>query len=112
MWGRRGLGVAIAFGFMVSFSRNVSAEVAAPAEMERVCRNWLSYIVHETGGWAGVPMPEIVRVEDFKTGDTVLARCYSIAPRGYVVRSGVLSVYGSGWIRTSLMGSRERIAFP
>ena len=29
------------------------AEIATPAEMERVCQNWLAYIVHQNGRRAG-----------------------------------------------------------
>ena len=61
------------------------AEVATPSQMEQVCRNWLSYIVHHKGGWAGETEPGIVGVEDVTAGELVLARCFSIAPRGYVV---------------------------
>ncbi len=62
-----------------------SAEMATPEEMENVCRNWLSYIVDQTGDWAGDPNPSIAGVTPLTAGDTVLALCFSIRPRGHVV---------------------------
>jgi hypothetical protein len=61
------------------------AERATEQEMMRVCENWVSYMVHERGTWAGEIEPAIVSVQDIAVHDTVLARCFSVSPRGYVV---------------------------
>lgn len=61
------------------------AETATRAEMEQVCRNWLSYMVHRTGDWAGVSEPSIAGVRELTAGDTLLALCFSINPHGHVV---------------------------
>ncbi|MFQ6008680.1 MAG: C10 family peptidase, partial [Candidatus Zixiibacteriota bacterium] len=61
------------------------AERATQAEMERVCQNWLAFTVSQKGAWAGVTSPQIVDVSELVEDDTVLARCFSIDPKGYVV---------------------------
>jgi len=63
----------------------VQAERATPGEMERVCQNWLSYMVTLKGAWAGETSPTISEVQDIVEGDTVLARCFSVSPSGYIV---------------------------
>jgi len=63
----------------------VQAERATLQEMEQVCRNWLTYMVSEGGTWAGETNPQITDVHEMIVNDTVLARCFSIAPSGYVV---------------------------
>lgn len=61
------------------------AEIATRMEMNRVCGNWLEYIVHETGSWGNSEVPEVIRVEDINANGRVLALCYSISPSGHVV---------------------------
>ena len=63
----------------------VSAERARQEEMELVCQNWLSYMVYQKGAWAGETRPEIIQVDEIIENDTVLARCFSVSPMGYVV---------------------------
>lgn len=63
----------------------VRAERATQEEMELVCRNCLSYMVYQRGAWSGETRPQIVDVQEIVEGDTLLARCFSIAPRGHVV---------------------------
>jgi hypothetical protein len=66
--------------------RETHGETASPGEMEQVCRNWLSVIVNEKGSWAGAANPLIVGADDIVAEDgTVVARCYHIEPRGFVV---------------------------
>lgn len=65
--------------------RVAHGELATESEMETVCRNWLSCVVHEQGGWAGSSRPEIERVQEITVDGVVLARCYSISPQGHVV---------------------------
>ena len=63
----------------------VRAERATQQEMELVCQNWLSYMVHQKGAWAGESRPQIVDVEEIVENNTLLARCFSISPGGFVV---------------------------
>ena len=65
--------------------QQVSAEKATPQEMQLVCQNWLSYMVHQKGAWAGQVDPQIVNVHEIFEDGTLLARCFSIAPSGFVV---------------------------
>jgi hypothetical protein len=61
------------------------AELATPEEAERACVNWLAYVVHERGDWAGEPNPVIEKVEALSKEGLVVGRCFSIAPVGHVV---------------------------
>ncbi|MCK4223839.1 MAG: C10 family peptidase [candidate division Zixibacteria bacterium] len=61
------------------------AEKATQEEMELVCQNWLSFMVHQKAEWAGETHPQIVGVDEIVEGDTLLARCFSISPQGFVV---------------------------
>ncbi len=61
------------------------AERATKEEMELVCQNWLAYMVYQQGEWAEQAHPKIVDVQEIIENDTLLARCYSIAPRGHAV---------------------------
>ncbi len=63
----------------------LQAERATPEEMEQVCQNWLSYMVYQTGTWAGETHPQIADAYEIAQDDTVLARCFSIAPNGFAV---------------------------
>ena len=80
---RNAIAIASILLLVAFFISDSFAETATPGEMDNVCLNWLSVVVYENGGWAGVSNPEIVDVRDI-VGDNgrVLARCYSIAPRG------------------------------
>jgi predicted outer membrane repeat protein len=60
-------------------------ERATPAEMEQACRNWMLYVVRETGDWGGEANPSIRGSQDIVEDGTFLGRCFSIAPSGYVV---------------------------
>ncbi len=63
-----------------------SATVATEAEMEQVCRNWLTQLIMEKGTWGGSDSPEIATVREISSEDgIVLARYYTIQPRGFVV---------------------------
>lgn len=65
--------------------QTAQGETPTPEEMETVCRNRLSYMIHEQGNWAGAGNPGIHRVQDVVVDGVVLVRCYSISPRGHVV---------------------------
>jgi len=67
------------------FTTPIRAEIATEEEMELVCRNWLSYMVYQKGAWAGETRPQIADIDEIVEEDTVLARCFSIAPSGFVV---------------------------
>ena len=64
---------------------SVTATVATSSEMQSVCQNWLTQIVHTRGSWAGDTNPQITRSNQIYSGDTLLARWYDISPRGYVL---------------------------
>jgi len=66
-------------------SQQVWAERATDEEMRWACRNWLSYIVHETGDWAGSKSPMIVDVQPIVADGTILGEYFVIDPNGYVV---------------------------
>ncbi|MBN1210974.1 MAG: C10 family peptidase [candidate division Zixibacteria bacterium] len=53
--------------------------------MQQVCLNWLTQTVHTWGTWAGETNPSITDVHEIKSGDILLAHCYLINPRGYVI---------------------------
>ncbi|MFZ5981895.1 MAG: C10 family peptidase [Candidatus Zixiibacteriota bacterium] len=73
------------FLVVFTFSPDVKGELATADEMQRVSQNWLTEIVNLKGSWAGVTNPEITVVYEIFSGDTLLARCYSVNPRGFVV---------------------------
>jgi hypothetical protein len=77
------LGITVVLATVVTTS--VRAELATPEETDRVCRNWVAYVVHEKGAWAGDDAPAIRDVRELCDGSRVLARCYSIVPTGHVV---------------------------
>ncbi len=61
------------------------AETASADEMTQVCENWLTFMVEQSGDWAGVQNPTISDVRDIVVNDTLVGRFYSIQPTGYVV---------------------------
>ena len=61
------------------------AELATDQEMEQVCQNMLTETVALRGSWAGDLSPKITGVNEIRMGDTLLARYYSISPRGFVL---------------------------
>jgi len=64
---------------------DLKAETATEDEMTRVCLNWLTHIVDQSGGWAGFQYPYIENAQDILAGDTVVGRFFEIYPTGYVV---------------------------
>ena len=84
------LGFFTSFSFLVFalafvLSPTVRGEIATYSEMNQVCLNWLAKTVYTRGTWAGEANPTIADVHEIKSGDVLLARCYLINPRGYVV---------------------------
>ncbi|MBU0719690.1 MAG: C10 family peptidase [Planctomycetes bacterium] len=77
--------VIVVAGFLFIAEPVARAELATPEEMRLVCQEWLAYMVHQQGSWAGSTEPKIVDVQELTTGDTVAAHCFAIAPQGYVV---------------------------
>lgn len=67
------------------FTPTLCAEVATKAEMDLVAQNWLSLVTYEKGQWAGESAPGLGEVQEIISGDTLLARVYSVDPSGYVV---------------------------
>jgi hypothetical protein len=78
------LTIGLALSLCSFTAHEIRAEIATQEEMELVCKNWLAYMVHQTGGWAGETRPEIGNVQELFDGDILLARSFSISPRGYV----------------------------
>jgi len=77
--------IAVLFALFIPFLNHGKAEVATSEEMRLVCENWLSYIVHETGSWAGSKDPHIESVDEIIGDGGVLALNFTIAPNGHVV---------------------------
>ena len=50
-----------------------------------VSQNWLSYIVHQKGNWAGDSEPKIARVEEIVEEGVMVGYLYHIDPVGYIV---------------------------
>jgi hypothetical protein len=63
----------------------VRAETALAPEMNRVCVNWLSAMVHEQGNWAGSVAPQIKDVQTVYAADTAVGLLFSIEPSGFVL---------------------------
>ncbi len=77
--------ISLASLLCIIMPQQTPAETATQAEMELICRNWLSYMVYQRETWAGKTRPEIVDVHEITEGDTLLALCFSISPCGFVV---------------------------
>ncbi len=75
----------VVFSFLIILGSQVQATVASRAQTDQVSRNLLNYIVQEKGGWAGTDAPKVDKVRDIIVNDTLLGRCYDIAPAGYIV---------------------------
>ncbi|MCX6832626.1 MAG: C10 family peptidase [candidate division Zixibacteria bacterium] len=72
--------------FVILFATPVLfAEKASVTQMNQVAANWLTYMVSQTGDWAGSDSPQIIATDELRSGDTVLARVYSVEPRGFVL---------------------------
>ncbi|MFH1419517.1 MAG: C10 family peptidase, partial [Planctomycetota bacterium] len=87
MEARTAFRIVAVLGFLASAVPEARSEVATQEEARLACQNWLSHIVNQRGSWAGEVEPEIVDVQQIiaEDGDTLLAHCFSIGPRGYVV---------------------------
>jgi len=70
---------------LVAGVATVFAETATNTEMDRVCRNWLSYMTFQKGAWGGTSDPAIVDNVDVVAGGRVIGHCYSISPDGFVL---------------------------
>ncbi len=77
--------IAAAVAILLVLPRIVRAEVAGYEEMQEVAQNWITYIVAQTGDWAGATDPAIVDVQDMIVGDTLVARYYAVSSGGYVI---------------------------
>jgi predicted outer membrane repeat protein len=55
------------------------------AQMEQVCRNWIAYLVDQTGGWNQDPSPVITDQHDMLQSDTLLARSFNLSSGGHVL---------------------------
>jgi hypothetical protein len=76
----------IVIALIIILASNVRGELATEEEMEKVCKNWLLLFVKYKGSWAGSGNPGIIDSNDiFGDNGLLLARCFYIAPSGYVV---------------------------
>ena len=71
--------------FVIFSTGLVNAEMAAPDEMEQVCKNWLNNIVTQKGHWSGSENPKIEEIISVYENDRWLANCYNINPNGFVI---------------------------
>jgi len=79
-------------GLLVLTTTPASAKLATLEEMDRVAENWLTQQLATAGSWASFSAPAIAGVDDIRHDGQLLARCYRIAPRGYVVVSSLLAL--------------------
>ncbi len=83
-----GLNLSIIFMLLliiVAMAPMASATIATLEESGQVCENWLTYMVYQTGNWGGDMSPQITGVDDIYADGLLLARCFHIYPRGYVI---------------------------
>jgi len=78
-------GISALILIIIAGSVQICAETATPDEMRNVCRNWLDYMVLQTGNWNGVDTPQIAFEREMVTNDTVVGRYFEIDPSGFVV---------------------------
>ncbi len=60
-------------------------ERASVVEMNNVAANWLTFVGNQPGSWAGENSPQISSLNDLTWNDTLLAKVYSVSPRGFVL---------------------------
>ena len=80
----------LALIFFLSFStltidNTILAATPTAQQAEQVCQNWLTQIVHDQGQWAGDDAPKIDEIYQISQDGVVLANCYTIVPRGFIV---------------------------
>lgn len=98
-WLRKSIALA-ALGLLMALIpwQVIKAERATPTEMEQAATNWVSHRIAVNGNWAGVAKPQIKRVQEIVVDGTVVGRCYSFEPDGFVVvptlkEVGVIKVF-------------------
>jgi hypothetical protein len=68
------------------FPHSVCATRATASDAEHIAQNWLSFVTHETGDWAGSPHPRITGSDVLTSAtDTPLAYAFAVSPDGFVV---------------------------
>lgn len=77
------------------------AETALPEEIEQVCPDWLTYMVHQTGDWGGATDPSIIGVQEILVENMILAR---VVPGGSVEVEIGLGVEGT--VSWALLGCK------
>lgn len=77
-------GVWMLFACSIVLTGVGRAEIASLDEMERVCKNWLAYVVREQGDWAGVTDPMITDVHQLTDRGRILGRIFDIYPTGFI----------------------------
>jgi len=64
---------------------SLKGELATNEEMDRVCRNWLTYKIHQNGSWAAVTDPAVAESVDIFAGNRIVAIAYNILPDGFII---------------------------
>ncbi|MCK4858666.1 MAG: C10 family peptidase, partial [candidate division Zixibacteria bacterium] len=80
---RAALTVSILLGALVTAP--LQGEVATIGEANLVAANWLTYVSNRADGWDGDFSPTVTATDNLMWGDTLLARIYSVSPRGHVL---------------------------
>jgi len=76
----------VLIGFLVLIVPSAAkAELASYDEMQNVAQNWITYIVDQTGDWAGEVNPYVTDIQDIIVDDTLVARYYAVSSGGYVI---------------------------
>ncbi len=79
------LSIALMLLMIIAFTSVASATIATIDESRQVCENWLTYAVYQFGDWGGEMNPRIASEDDIYVDGMLLARCYNIYPKGYVI---------------------------
>jgi hypothetical protein len=75
----------LCIALLIFTAGNLHATVATQIESERVSENWLTYVVNQTGDWAGETYPDIASIEDVLENGRLIGRCCHIDPVGYIL---------------------------
>lgn len=76
---------ALAILVVLITHKECQGEVALMEEAQLVSHNWLSYLVFQNGGWAGVTTPELQEGQEIIQGQIVMGYYFPVAPSGYIV---------------------------
>jgi hypothetical protein len=66
---------------------HLQAEIITKPQAASIARNWVSFIIRNTGDWGGAPTASIYEVVEFKHGDRLLGYFCPAEPQGFVLVS-------------------------